>query len=184
MNPFREANHRIARDDEFVEFVTAERARLVAMARLLTGNDHDWAEDVVQTTLTRLYIKWSTVRRADNRIGYARRVLTRIFIDDTRRAHRRRESTSASPVQVEPVSRDPDSDLRAAVLTALANLPPGQRAVVVMRHWLDHDVATTARLLRISAGTVKSQNARALEHLREVLGPVLFETVPPTKESS
>lgn len=171
---------RTTRDDEFVAFVEEHRSRLVAMARLLTAGDDDWAEDVVQSTLTRLYLKWPAVRRADNRLGYARTALTHVFVDDARRARRRRESVTASPVDVEPASHDPDTHLRAVVVAALAGLPAGERAVVVLRHWLDHDVATTARMLGCSTGTVKSQNSRALEHLREVLGPARF--VPSNQE--
>lgn len=40
----------------------------------------------------------------------------------------------------------------------------------MLRHWHGLDVAETARVLGCSTGTVKSQNARALAHLREVLG--------------
>jgi RNA polymerase sigma factor (sigma-70 family) len=58
-----------------------------------------------------------------------------------------------------------------SVLAALRDLPPRQRAVVVLRHWLDLDVTETARLLSCSTGTVKSQNAKALDHLRAALEP-------------
>ena len=67
---------------------------------------------------------------------------------------------------------DPDVALRRTILTALATLGPRQRAVVVLRHWHDLDVDHTARILGISPGTVKSQNARALAHLRDALGAV------------
>lgn len=156
------------RDDEFVAFVAEHRPTMVGMARLLTAGDQAWAEDVVQTTLTRLYVAWARVRRADNRLGYARTSLTRVFVDETKRAHRRREV----PVEVhrERGVEPPDPDLRRAVLAALDGLPPRQRAVVVLRHWLDWDVADTAQALGCSTGTVKSQNAKALAHLREVLG--------------
>jgi RNA polymerase sigma factor (sigma-70 family) len=59
------------------------------------------------------------------------------------------------------------------VLAALAGLPPRQRAVVVLRHWLDLDVAETAQILSCSTGTVKSQNAKALDRLRAALDPVI-----------
>ena len=64
-----------------------------------------------------------------------------------------------------------DAELRTVVLAALAGLGPRQRAVVVLRHWHDLDVYETARALGCSVGTVKSQNARALAHLRRLLGP-------------
>jgi RNA polymerase sigma-70 factor (sigma-E family) len=159
------------RDSEFVEFVTAQRAALVRMARLLTAGDGAFAEDLVQTTLTRLYVHWGRVRRAGNPVGYARTSLTHAFFDEQRRAHRRRETPSE--LQAELPTRELDLDLAHTVLAALASLAPRQRAVVVLRHWLDLDVAETARVLSCSTGTVKSQNAKALDRLRTILEPTI-----------
>jgi DNA-directed RNA polymerase specialized sigma24 family protein len=39
-----------------------------------------------------------------------------------------------------------------------------------MRYWLDASVAQTAEALGCSEGTVKSQTARAMSTLRELLG--------------
>jgi RNA polymerase sigma-70 factor (sigma-E family) len=164
-----------ARSSEFVAFTSAHRADLVRTAVLLCAGDEAHAEDLVQTTLTRLYLAWSRVRRADSPLAYARRSLTHVFIDETRRAHRRRETAVADPVSAlshEPAAHDfvEDHEHRDLVLAALAELGPRQRAVVVLRHWHDLDVAETARILGCSEGTVKSQNARALAQLRRVLG--------------
>ncbi len=161
------------RDDkqsaEFVDFTHAHRRDLMRTASLLCAGDEAHAEDLVQTTLTKLYLAWSRVRRADSPLAYARRSLTHLFIDEAGRAHRRRESTSARPAEAlasDPVSTGADVELRELMLAALASLGARQRAVVVLRHWLDLDVAETARILGCSTGTVKSQNARALAHLR------------------
>lgn len=56
------------------------------------------------------------------------------------------------------------------MLDALATLPPRARVVVVMRYWADLSVDQTAELLGCSPGNVTSQNARALDKLRVVLG--------------
>lgn len=159
------------RDAEFIDFATAQRAALVRTARLLTAGDEPLAEDLVQTTLTKLYVHWPRVRRAGNPVGYARTSLTHTFIDETRRAHRRRETLGRSPV--EATMSDPDLGLRDSVLTALRQLAPRQRAVVVLRHWLDLDVHETARVLGCSEGTVKSQNFKALAQLRSTLDPMI-----------
>ena len=159
------------RDAEFVEFVTAQRTALVRMARLLTAGDDALAEDLVQTTLTRLYVHWPRVRRAGNPVGYARTSLTHAFVDEQRRAHRRRETPTDAGRSTRRPTATTDTDLAQTVLAALAALAPRQRAVVVLRHCLDLDVAETARVLGCSTGTVKSQNAKALDRLRAGLEP-------------
>jgi RNA polymerase sigma-70 factor (sigma-E family) len=157
------------RDTEFVEFVTAQRIALLRMARLLTAGNEASAEDLVQTTLTKLYLHWPRVRRAGNPVGYARTSLTHAFVDEQRRAYKRRELTT--DVLAEPAAQVADHDLAQTVLAALLQLAPRQRAVVVLRHFLDLDVAETARILGCTTGTVKSQNAKALDRLRSVLEP-------------
>ena len=63
----------------------------------------------------------------------------------------------------DPVGRHDD---QAAVLAALAELPPRQREVVLLRFWLDLTEVQVAASLGCSIGNVKSQSARALAKLR------------------
>lgn len=161
------------RDAEFTEFVTAQRSRLLRAARLLAVGDEAMAEDLVQTTLTKVYLAWPKVRRADDPVRYAHRMLTNAFIDDTRRAYRGRELSRSEPGEPRtPVAEPGDPTLRDTVMAALAELAPQQRAVVVLRHWLDLDVETTAQVLGCTTGTVRSTNSRALAHLRTALAPL------------
>ena len=151
--------------------MVAQRGPLVRMARLLTAGDDALAEDLVQTTLTRLYVAWPRVRRVGNPVGYARTSLTHAFLDERRRPYRRETPTDALPGHRVVRRRSPATEAATSCSRHLAGLPPRQRAVVVLRHWLDLDVAETARLLSCSTGTVKSQNAKALDHLRTALEP-------------
>lgn len=160
---------------EFVAFTRAHRGDLYRTAVLLCAGDDAFAEDVVQLTLTKLYLAWPKVRRADHPVAYARAALSNVFVDECRRAHRRREVLSGDHLAIDPPQHHGDHgddvELRALVLDALAELGPRQRAVAVLRHWHDLDVYETAKVLNISVGTVKSQNARALARLRQILGP-------------
>lgn len=169
---------RSTRDNEFAEFVAAQRDQLMRVARLLTTGDEPAAEDLVQLTLTKLYVAWARVQKAGNPVGYARRTLSNAFLDERRHRRHQVEVISGDPTAgVESSAShtgDVDPTLRATVLTALAGLPPRQRAVVVLRHWLDLDVAETAHTLGCSEGTVKSQNSKALAHLRDALSPHLI----------
>ena len=64
------------------------------------------------------------------------------------------------------------------MFAALHELPPRQRAVVVLRHFLEYDVAAAAQTLGCSEGTVKSQNAKASSKLRERLGEPITQEGP------
>lgn len=163
----------LRREKEFSDYVRAQRSRLLRTARLLCAGDEQSAEDLVQTTLTSLFVHWTRVNRADDPVAYGFKALTNAFLDERRRAHRKREVLHGFPV--EPTTRSAETtELRHVVLAALAGLPPRQRAVVVLRQWLDLEVATTAELLGCSPGTVKSQQSKALDHLRATLSPELL----------
>jgi len=160
------------RDEAFTQFVTQARPGLLRSARLLVTGDEARAEDLVQQVLVRLYVRWPHVARTDEPVRYAHRSLINAFIDDTRKAHRRREWPAEDPTVAEVVTQgevSSDPHRRERVLQALAALPPGQRAVVVLRHWLDWSVEQTAHALNISTGSVKSQNHKALASLRQSL---------------
>ena len=97
---------------------------------------------------------------------YARRVLVNALADEHRRPWRRRER----PHAVLPDRPNPTSDEGLGGLgPALLALPPRMRAAIVFRFLHDMSVAETAAALACSEGTVKSQTARGLEHLRSAL---------------
>ncbi|HEY7146504.1 MAG TPA: SigE family RNA polymerase sigma factor [Streptosporangiaceae bacterium] len=160
-----------ARDEEFSAFVRARRVALLRAACLLTAGDTHRAEDLVQTALARLYVAWPRVQRSGTQAAYAWRIIVNANVDEVRRPRWRREQTVSElpdgPGPAPPGSSDEvDGD---AIRAALASLPPGMRAAVVLRHWLDLSVEETASLLHCSEGTVKSQTAKGAARLRELL---------------
>lgn len=160
------------RDSEFLEFVVAHRGRMLRTARLLAGGDRHWAEDLVQTALTKLYVHWGKVRSNEGPARYADRILVNAFIDERRRLWRHRETSTAELADPDP-SPGPDQADRLTVLAALARLPRRQRAVVVLRYFQDLDVSSAAQLLGCSEGTIKSQTARGLQTLRNLVSEPL-----------
>ncbi|GAA1315059.1 SigE family RNA polymerase sigma factor [Saccharothrix xinjiangensis] len=165
------------RDSEFGEYVDARALVMRRTAYLLCGDWHR-AEDLVQTALTKLYVAWPRLRRDGALDAYARKVLVRTAIDESRLAFRRRETvvdTVPDTPAPAPASAMPGAGADLDVRRALAALPPGQRAVVVLRYWEDLSVTETARLLGRTEGTVKSQAAKGLAALRELLGHGVME---------
>jgi len=147
-------------EQEFTEWATGIERRLLRSAYLLTGDLHR-AEDLVQEALVKVALRWDRLR-GGNPTAYARTIVVRDHISWWRK--RGRETPVAETFGAAAVSTDPDTAM--VVRRALERLTPGQRAVVVLRHFDDLSVEETAALLRIAPGTVKSQNAAALARLR------------------
>jgi len=164
---------RAADEAEFKAYAAARMRDLRRTAFLLSGDWHH-ADDVVQTVFTKLYVNWDKVQRHDRLDGYVRTMLVRATFDRRRRMSWRRELSSAGPPETPTVTASSVED-RLVLFDALAKMPPRQRAVVVLRFWQDLDVTETAHLLGCTEGTVKSQTARGLAKLRELLAP---ETAP------
>jgi RNA polymerase sigma-70 factor (sigma-E family) len=150
-------------DEEFAEFARESSARLQHVAFLLTGNRHD-AEDAAQTALVRTYASWSRVRDRDA-FAYTRTVLVNLTIDSWRRRYR---EYATEDVPDWPARTDVADDIaqRQWLILALGRLSPRERAVVVLRHYLDLPEAEVAGELNLPLGTVKSLNSRALVKLR------------------
>ena len=155
------------RDIAFAQFVTAKGDGLQRTAYLLCGDWHR-AEDLAQVTFTKLYRQWPKLADRDALDGYARKVLVRVFLSERRLGWFRREHVTAEHEEPGEQGWAPPED-RLMLLAALARVPAGQRAVLVLRYWEDMSVGDTARLLECSEGTVKSQAARGLQALRVLL---------------
>jgi RNA polymerase sigma-70 factor (sigma-E family) len=157
---------RAERDRRFTEFVVAASPQLQRTAFLLCGDRHR-AEDLVQTSLVKLYVAWDRVDE-DTAPAYARRILVRACIDESRRPWFRREVASGGDHRELPAPDDP-SHLETPVFDALRQLPPQQRAAVVLRYWNDLSVEETARVIGCSTSAVKTHASRGLERLRQSL---------------
>lgn len=154
-----------ARDAEFTAYLHARQPQLLRTAYLLTGDRHQ-AEDVLQTSLAKLYLAWDKVRDRDSVDAYVRRIMVNENNSLWRRGWKKREF--ATEVLPDREFRDEyDEGLSGAMWDVVQTLPKKARAVVVLRYYEQLTEAETADLLGISVGTVKSQCSRALAALRE-----------------
>ncbi|MEU6553366.1 SigE family RNA polymerase sigma factor [Streptomyces sp. NPDC046915] len=160
------------RADDYAEFAAVRAGHLYRSACLLTAGDTHLAEDLVQETLGRLYVRWGRVSKVGNPAGYAQTVLTRTFL-----AHQRRRSSTERATDVLPdvPYTAGDTSLRLTLLQALALLPAKDRAVVVLRYWEDRSIEETADVMNVSSAAVRTRCVRALGRLRELLGEDLGE---------
>jgi RNA polymerase sigma-70 factor (sigma-E family) len=154
------------RDDAaFRAFVETNGATLLHAARLLTG-DHHHGEDLVQTTLTKVYLKWD---RLDTPLAYARKALVTGHIDSTRRRWWGERPTEVLP-ELPGTDSSAGADDRDELRRLLSELGPRERAVIVLRYYCDLSEQDTAATLRMPVGTVKSTCSRALARLRVEIG--------------
>jgi RNA polymerase sigma-70 factor (sigma-E family) len=154
--------------DDFESFVRARMSALVRYGYVLSGNPHD-AADLAQEALARLGERWPRVSAKGDPEAYVRTIMARLHISWWRR--RRREH----PVRSLPEQGYDDSGLLAAdgdagLWRAVAELPPRQRVVLVLRYFEQRTDSEIADRLGISRATVRSQASRALEKLRPVAG--------------
>ena len=145
----------------------------------------------------RLAAGWERVRDPGARDAFVRTCLVRAYLSEARRLWRRREFSYAEPGEpVGPgraarpgraagpgrVAGDDEAERsasRLAFAAALRKLPPRQRATLVCRFYQELSVEATAVVLGCSTGTVKSQTARGLATLRELLGDLAVNEVRP-----
>lgn len=156
-------------DEHTADFERYTRSRRPMLLRIARNKcrDHELAEDIVQDTLTKLFLVWNSVRDPSALDAFTVKTLHRLVIDDARLTARRpRIVSSAMPdVAAVPTPIEDALDLREALLM----LTPRQRAIVMLRYVDDVAVKDVALAMDCGLGSVKSQSSRALAHLRKAL---------------
>jgi RNA polymerase sigma-70 factor (sigma-E family) len=151
---------------EFAEFAAARSGALIRVAWVLTGDQHA-AEDLLQTALTKTAARWGSIHTAPE--AYVRQVMYREQVSVWRRRARHCETSMADVPDRAAVTPDGSAETRLSVQQALLGLPPGKRAVLVLRYFEDLPEAQVASILGCSVGSVRSQTHRALNQLRAAL---------------
>ncbi len=147
---------------DFDEFVLARSSALLRTAYLLT-RDHQLAEDLLQTSLTKAWFAWG--RLDGHPEAYVRKILINTYSSWWRRKWNGEQPTDELPETGVADGTD-GVDSGHDLWDALGRLPRRQRAVVVLRYFEDLTEVQTAELLGCSVGTVKSQTSKAFAKLR------------------
>ncbi len=149
----------------FEEFVRTRHVELLRFAHVLCGDPYQ-AGDLVQDALERTGLAWHRLLRQDDPEGYVRRAILNGYLTRRRRLGRERLSGV-----LPETGRDDPPPRDEQLWRELAALPRQQRAVMVLRYYLDYSEAQIAAQLGCSTGTVKSTAARAMAKLRQSLAP-------------
>jgi RNA polymerase sigma-70 factor (sigma-E family) len=154
----------LANQAEFEQFIRQHHEAVQRAARLLTG-DWDSGRDLAQESFIKLYLAWPRLQEPAAAWAYLRRTMVRLHVRRRARRWNAEVPTAVIPDQASTIGMRDDDGL----ISALSTLPPRQRATLVLRFFLDLSVAETAKSMRCSAGTVKSQTAAGLSALRSAL---------------
>jgi RNA polymerase sigma-70 factor (sigma-E family) len=155
-------------DDQeaFTDWALTRLGPLVRFGFALT-HDEGAAEDLVQSALVRTLLAWPRLRNRGDPEPYVRRVMVNEQMSAWRR-QRRHPEVRLDPLAAEEAFRPDEAELveRDRVWRELVNLPPRQRAVLILRFYEDRSEREVAAMLGCSLGTVKSQTSKALAKLR------------------
>lgn len=164
--------------DAVADLYDQHHASLCRLATVLLG-DASRAEEVVQEAFLRTYRSWWRIREHDRAHGYVRATVVNLCRSQLRRrmvelrvnraqwAEEERQATAAPGPGSFGV---PDqSEAVVGLRQALGALPTRQREVVVLYYFEDMSVAAIAATVGCSAGTVKSQLAKARHSLYGVM---------------
>ncbi|MEM1423396.1 MAG: sigma-70 family RNA polymerase sigma factor [Planctomycetota bacterium] len=179
--------HREGRAGALEELLVAYQDRLYGVCLRMLG-DREAARDLAQDAMVKIIQGLDTFDGRAKLSTWMIRVTMNACLSELRKLRLRRHASLDAPTSrsgwnsgestvvdaiagVEPpVSRRvEDSEDRADVSSALALIPPEQRAILILRDMQDLDYKTIGELLDIPGGTVKSRIFRARVALRERL---------------
>ena len=155
--------------EAFTDLAAASLGRLDAIARLIL-RDPDLAKDAVQNGLVRAWRDLPTLRDPDRFDAWIRRLVVRACLDEARGQRRNQIATTLIDVGAQVVA-DASSVIadQDQIERAFRRLRPEDRAIIVLRHFLDLPMVDIADAMRIPLGTAKARLHRAMDQLRASL---------------
>ncbi len=158
--PKRRPNHA-----DFESFFRHEYLRLVGALYLVTGDSGE-AEELGQEAMARAYERWGRISRMESPGGYVYGIALNL------NRHRLRRIGLRARARLRPEPADDvaaRAEARSDLIRAMAALPLGQRAALVLVEWIGLSSEEAGRVLGIEAGAVRSRTSRARAVLKERL---------------
>ena len=156
----------------FVDLIRARVDRLYATAHRIL-RDVDRAEDALQDALVIAWRDLKGLRDPDRFDAWLQRLLINVCIAQATRERRRTANLRMLPVDDGPAAPDDTLSIgdRDQLDRGFRRLPPEQRAILVLHHFMGYAPSEIAETLGIPPGTVRSRIARGRAHLARHLDP-------------
>jgi RNA polymerase sigma-70 factor (ECF subfamily) len=163
------ANAADARTTAFDQFYMASTSPLMGMAYVLTGSVPA-AQDLVQETLLRTWLRWTQISRYDDPLAWARQVLYNLAISESRREHLRRSRMAILE------STPPPSETHLMLAEILRKLPGNQARALVLHDGAGLPVREIAAEMKVPEGTVRSWLSRGRAAAAAALSASAFQS--------
>lgn len=154
--------------EDFAALFDRHHGEALRLAYQLCGDWHR-AEDIASEAFAKCYRHWREGGILHPRAYLRRAIVNEVNSRFRRLALERREAAARAaetPAWVAPDDQYADHELLDRVLR---QLPPRQRATVVLRYYADLPERDTAEALGVSVGAVKSSTSRGLKRLQDLL---------------
>lgn len=187
--------------DAFGELFARHRDRLWAVSLRTTGKPED-AADALQDAMISAFRRAGSFRGDSAVTTWLHRIVVNACLDRLRRAkvrsadalpddlegHAARGTVLASPDAADPEAHALAGDRRRRVLAALEELPPDQKAALVLVDMEGYPVQEAADILEVPMGTIKSRCARGRARLAVLLADIApaggTQALPSASQSS
>jgi RNA polymerase sigma-70 factor (sigma-E family) len=139
------------------------------LAYFLTG-DAETARDLVQDAFVRMAGRFRHLRQPDAFDTYLRRTIVNLHASGLRRLKAERSSLAREAALTVPAANQDDHVARDELWHAILDLPPRQRAAIVLRYYEDLSEWQSAEVLGCSVGALNQLVVRAMANLRARIG--------------
>jgi len=147
----------------FDEFFGSEQRRLHQALFAVTGSRSE-AEDIGQEAFLRVWERWDRVSGLEDPAGYLHRTAINIFRDRSRRL----ALAMKRVVHMAPRTNEYDAvEARSVAASVLGQLPPRQRAAIVLTEGLGYSAEEAGELLGIKGSTVRALHFQARSALNQ-----------------
>ena len=139
-------------------------------ARALTGGKKENADDLVQDTLERAYVKWHLFRLGSDMRPWLFSIMHNVFVNDRRLLKNRVNLEGIDALERSTAAPQLNHVQARETLAAVGRLAPELREVLILVTVETFSYAETAKILDIPLGTVMSRLSRARTQLRVLTG--------------
>jgi RNA polymerase sigma factor (sigma-70 family) len=173
-------DYRPGSDADFDRLYRDSYGKIVGTLVGVLGGDRAGAEDCAQEAFVRAYAAWGRWRPDAPAEAWVMRIAVNTAISHARRQKLREVGEIIRRLGRPHLNADPSEQV-SALLPAMAELKPADRALLILRHYHGYSNREIAVALNRPESTISARLVKARGRLRSVLQEAYPELAPPQK---